>query len=69
MLYWVLRFLLELNVLLYPNEYSMFDRVRAIMERDALKDPKTNRNAANAKILLPEVRTTRVFILICFVGL
>jgi len=43
------------NILLYPKEYSLFDRVRAIMEKDALKDPKTNRNAANAKILLPEI--------------
>jgi len=61
MLYWILRFLLELNILLYSKEYSLFDRVRAIMEKDALKDPKTNRNAANAKILLPEVCTTRFF--------
>ncbi|KAG0631342.1 hypothetical protein M758_1G245900 [Ceratodon purpureus] len=30
-------------------------RVREIMEKDALKDPKTSRNAANAKMLLPEI--------------
>lgn len=30
-------------------------RVREIMERDALKDPKTSRHATNAKMLLPEI--------------
>nr|CAC95163.1 RNA polymerase [Physcomitrium patens] len=30
-------------------------RVREIMERDAQKDPKTSRHAANAKLLLPEI--------------
>jgi hypothetical protein len=31
------------------------DRVRGIMEKDALKDPATNRSAANARLLLNEV--------------
>lgn len=70
MLHWMLLFLFEFIILLYLNEYLLFDRVRAIMEKDALKDPKTNRNAANARILLPEVCTTQFsFIFIFFVGL
>lgn len=45
------------------SRFSSFYRVRKIMEKDALKDPKTSRNAANAKRLLPEVCTGQVHIL------
>jgi hypothetical protein len=46
---------MQTSVLMLRLTVLSLDRVRGIMEKDALKDPATNRSAANARLLLNEV--------------
>jgi hypothetical protein len=46
---------MQTSVLILRLTVLSLDRVRGIMEKDALKDPATNRSAANARLLLNEV--------------
>jgi DNA-directed RNA polymerase len=46
---------MQTSVLMLRLTVLSLDRVRGIMEKDALKDPATNRSAANARLLLNEI--------------